>query len=791
MTPPSFPRGKTVAPFVAPLLLGLSLFAFLPQLRAPFSRVFLGLDMAVIFRPILHWVAADLKQGRLPLVTDLALHGAPFSAMSPLGCWSPPVAFLFTVFPEPLALNLLSALPIALLLFGAYAAGRALSLSRSASCLCALLWAYNGTQLVHLDHVPLTWANAFFPWVFLCFLERERRGDPRWLWGAAALWGLSLLTGHFQLILMQGFFFLAWSLWPTQKTTPGRRLGDLSLVASGAALLASPRILHTWECLFFDPAWRPSWGQGDAFFHSWWPVNAVTLFFPWFFGKFQYDGAHDFWWRYHFNETQAALSVGALFFILYFFLRPHPRRKPLAAAGLFGLAMALGEWSPLYRLACPLPPFSFFRDPARWWFLVTWAAALAAAYGWDAWFAASREKTAMRRVALVVTALPFLIVAAGKALLGPGLPVLQSLGAWLIRRFVAGDSLHPLPPEAYLERLPEKLSHLARSLDISRWEVWLPLALVVVCCGLLFARDRSPVPAQKAAFLALILLDLWAFQMPFGASIVPLAPTTRLDFPAPQSRLLSLSPDNRGPYDPLLRGRLAFPNTQLLSGVPGFNQHLGRSVPRYEELDAKLGWFAWVYKDRDILGWAKRPTLLRTLGIDRVVSDAPLQAEKPFRSLENSPLPAWDLPGGAPRAQWVGRARALPWPEVLDRLEDSGFQPLQEAWLDRTADFPLQPSTKASVETLAWTETRLAILSRADTEGLVVLRKTFLPGWKAFVEGRNANIVRCDGVLMGVPVPAGENTLLLVFHPSGLRLGFFLAWVFLGFGAGVAVRRAR
>jgi hypothetical protein len=718
------------------------------------------------------------------------MNGAPFAAMSPLGLWSPPVAFLSAVFPEPLAFNLLSCLPVALLLFGAYAAGRTLLLSRSASFLLAVLWAYNGTNLVHLDHVPLTWANAFFPWAFLCLLKREQGASIRWLWGAAALWGVSILTGHLQLILMQGFFLLFWSLFASGEKPLARRLADLGLSASGALALASPRILHTAECLLFDPAWRPSWSRGDAFFHSWWPVNAVTLFFPWFFGKFRYDGVHDFWWRYHFNETQAALSVGALFFIVYFLRRFHPRRTALTVTAFFGLAMALGEWSPLYRFLCPIPPFSFFRDPARWWFLVTWAAGLAAAYGWDSWFGTAYENKPMRHIALEVAAVPFLVLAAGRALLGPGLPVLHSLAAWYIRHFVAGNSLHPLSPESYVERLPEKLSHLSRSLDFSRWEVWLPLLLAVSGAVLLFSRNRLPVRFQQVLFLSLILLDLWTFRMPFGASIVPLGSAVSPDFPAPASRLLSLSPDNRGPYDPLIRGRLAFPNTQLLSGTPGFTQHLGRSVPRYEELDAALGWFAWVYKDRDVLGWSKRPTLLRTLGIDRVVSDSPLPTRKPFEFLAKSPLPAWDLPGCMPRVQWVGKVRVLPWPAPLEKLEGSGFDPLTEATLDSPASFTCAPSRKTSLQTLLWNETLMMVRTETGTGGLVVFQKTFLPGWKAIAAGKKITPIRCDGVLTGVPVPSGENHLLLLFDPSGLRLGFFLALAFLGLGAGLAARRA-
>ena len=763
------------------------LFVF-PQLLDPTRRVFVGLDLGVIFHPVLHWAAGCFQSGRLPLVTDLALNGAPFAAMSPLGWISPVPALLLAYVPYPLALNLFSALPILLILLGAYASGRSLRLSPSASILLAFLWAYNGTQLVHLDHIPLTWANAFFPWAFWAWNRREEPVKTPWLWIASALWGLSILTGHFQLILIQGIFFLGWACISGPDRVKG--LLDFTLFCLGALALSSPRWLHTLECLLFDPAWRPVWGDVDRFFHSWWPTNALTLFFPWFFGKFQYDGANDFWGRYHFNETQASLSIAGLFFILLFLRKPRPHRITLGILAATGVAMALGEWSPLYRLSQHLPVFSMFRDPARWWHLTAWAGGLAAALAWDSYFESPPEDRAPQRWAFGLASVPFLILALGKV----GLGLLQGVGkagllsaAELLHRFSPGTA----PDAARLvARFPDKVALAARSLDPTRWEVWVPLALSVALSLVVGFRRSIPLAIQKSFLIALVLVDLMIFRMPYGNSRVPLTAFVHPAFTEPEHRLLSWTPLNAGPYDPATRSSLAFPNTQMLWGYPGFNQHLGRSVPRYEDIDQALGWFSWVYKDRDPLGWAKRPILLRALGIDRVVSDSTLEVPPIFRRDPQSPEASWTLDPVVPRALWVGKTVFLPWPEALDKLEGSGLDPLREAWVDQPlGNAPMGSSGSAQVE--SWGETRLSIRTRGNGVGLLVIQKTFLPGWKARLDGIGIPTLRCDGVMVGILVPEGVHQLDLRFDPTGLRLGFFIAFSFLALGAFGAYPRSR
>jgi uncharacterized membrane protein YfhO len=76
---------------------------------------------------------------------------------------------------------------------------------------------------------------------------------------------------------------------------------------------------------------------------------------------------------------------------------------------------------------------------------------------------------------------------------------------------------------------------------------------------------------------------------------------------------------------------------------------------------------------------------------------------------------------------------------------------------------------------ISWSETSLSAHTSSKNPGLVVFQKTFLPGWKAKLDGRVVPTLRCDGVLLGVAVPEGKHRLDLQFDPTALRLGFFIS----------------
>jgi uncharacterized membrane protein YfhO len=61
-----------------------------------------------------------------------------------------------------------------------------------------------------------------------------------------------------------------------------------------------------------------------------------------------------------------------------------------------------------------------------------------------------------------------------------------------------------------------------------------------------------------------------------------------------------------------------------------------------------------------------------------------------------------------------------------------------------------------------------------DTEGgMLVVNDTYYPGWRAFIDGRPAPILRANGAFRGVRVPAGARSVSFAFEPMSFRLG---AW---------------
>ena len=63
----------------------------------------------------------------------------------------------------------------------------------------------------------------------------------------------------------------------------------------------------------------------------------------------------------------------------------------------------------------------------------------------------------------------------------------------------------------------------------------------------------------------------------------------------------------------------------------------------------------------------------------------------------------------------------------------------------------------------------------AREDALLVLSHAWQPGWKATVDGHAAPVLRANGLVLGVPVPAGRHEVHLWFEPPGLRLGALVA----------------
>jgi hypothetical protein len=63
----------------------------------------------------------------------------------------------------------------------------------------------------------------------------------------------------------------------------------------------------------------------------------------------------------------------------------------------------------------------------------------------------------------------------------------------------------------------------------------------------------------------------------------------------------------------------------------------------------------------------------------------------------------------------------------------------------------------------------------ADVPCWVVVRESNMPGWKATVDGKRASIAIADFLFMGIPVPAGQHQVKLVYKTPGLTAGEWIS----------------
>ncbi len=97
--------------------------------------------------------------------------------------------------------------------------------------------------------------------------------------------------------------------------------------------------------------------------------------------------------------------------------------------------------------------------------------------------------------------------------------------------------------------------------------------------------------------------------------------------------------------------------------------------------------------------------------------------------------------------------------------------------LDRAPVFPEGDGGYGSaiaadaVRIARYTPERVEVLVAAAAPGVLVLRDSAYPGWRARLDGEPTPLLRADGLFRAVAVPAGMHSVVFEFRPQPLRVG--------------------
>lgn len=113
---------------------------------------------------------------------------------------------------------------------------------------------------------------------------------------------------------------------------------------------------------------------------------------------------------------------------------------------------------------------------------------------------------------------------------------------------------------------------------------------------------------------------------------------------------------------------------------------------------------------------------------------------------------------------------------ALDWINNSPvvFNPRKEALVESLPDSKKNPQT-AEIEFLTNSpNSRLFVVNNRGVEPVfMAISEVKYPGWRAFVDGKQKNYYRVNGLISGLFVPPGKHSITIKFRPTAIKKGMF------------------
>jgi hypothetical protein len=746
-------------------------------------------DSVQVFQPFLQTTRRVLPS--VPLWNPSIMGGRPYLADAQSAVFSPLNVPGYAL-PFWQSLAVMAALKLFVAAFGTYLLARTLGLRFGGALLAGTVFGFS-LWMVSWVTWPTTSVWAYLPWLCLLADRLLRRPGPVPFAGLAVAVALQFFAGHpessFHVLLFTVVFWLV--RLGTMRPRGPRRLAGAGAFLTGAlvagTLLAALTLLPFLEAVhnsidlearrFLGPSHGATRDLFGLFLHDYWGRQTRTsLVFP----SALEESA------YYVGALTLMLAVAALV------VRPRAERIALAGIGLVALAIATGV-PPFFDLVKGLPGFNTAHN-ARLAVIFVLVAALLAGRGLDE----LTERVPVRRGALVLAGSAILLVLPVVAMAGAGTLAPERLGsalrvAW---GFAHPPSFVPLPsgPRATSLadlRLPtptRELFDLVRLASLLEW--LLPAALGV---GLIALRLRGRL--GPSAFVALAVLLVAGDLFKAGMGYTPSIPITHAEQPATRaiSYLQRHGATRFVGLDAKAPGTLFFPMPPNVAMRYGLDDARGYDYPverRYYEF-----WQRYVSTARGCLyafcgqSAASTPAALRALGVLGVSDllqdprDPPLRQPGVKRTYSGADARVYTNPHALPHAFLVERQTVAPDAATALRLVGSPTWArrsvaVTERRLPGLPEGPPpagRPAGRADLTTYD-REREVVHTSNART-ALLVVADSWYPGWKATIDGRDAEVHRVDYLIRGVVVPPGDHRVELRYQPTSWRVGWIISLV--------------
>lgn len=716
-------------------------------------------DNKDVFYPFASFISNSIRSGQSPFWNPYVYGGYPMIS-DPQSMMFSPVSLVLMLAVEKPSFYWFDIIELLHLLIGGLGMlllSIRLGRSPPAALFSAAIFMFGGSASARMQHVPMIYAYAYFPFALLALEEMLSSNRKRW----AICFGLvaGIMAAHMnQVAYLLSLFLIGYYVHRAISSESLRWFvasrWQVSVLAaiSGALVLAIPMFL-VFQFLPFSN--RTGIPYEVAISGSMDPASFLSLMFRNFYGS---GRAETYWGPWDITEGLYYAGTLPIVLVLRYGLADWAlldrRFRYFTAVGIISILYAIGNWTPFYWIVYHLVPgVSLYRRPSDATFVLNIVLALAVGYLIDRLLITGPGR--IPRVAFWMGLTTF------TALLAWGLHY-----AWEFHklRWIIRDCLWAV---VFVSTSLWLLRAIA-SAHSERKQLWLTLSGI-----LLLAVDFGVHTAGSHV------------NATFASDFPLLMSNSEVNYPVARFLRSGLESDRAlGPFraEIVLAGA-AWSNAPMLVGVQsaqGYNPLTYRLYDRVAIGDLPSGsarTFSHLMPGYD-------SPLMNLLGVKYILSYRPLQEldprtdEKRFPMVLDQGFHVWQNPDVLPR---IIAATSIYVEPELDRAIDTG--PM--APLDYRSAVVLShiPDTLSGIESrprvvtelpglgepnlrmVRYENTQVMIDVETNRDIILELNDPYYFAWHVYVDGQERELLQANYLFRGVHIKRGERHVLFRFEP--------------------------